>query len=266
MGLGWLGKPLGEFLLKKGFELHGSTTTVEKAERLKKKGINAYPFFLNPTPEGEGGREIFDADVLIINIPPQLRSKSEDFHLLQIEALRRFVELRRIPKVIFISATSVYPDLNREAFESDILTSSTAGNRTLFEAENLLRKHKRYKLSVIRLGGLLGDDRIPGMYVSNKEGVVGHAPVNYIHRQDAIRLIHWVIENGLWNQTFNGVAPFHPLRREVYEKNAKELGFAAPLSYEFPPIQPWKVVSSKKILETGFTFIHHPLYFTYLLP
>ena len=50
IGLGWLGEPLGEFLLEKGFDLLGTTTSIEKAKLLNEKGINAYPFFLNPTP------------------------------------------------------------------------------------------------------------------------------------------------------------------------------------------------------------------------
>ncbi|HLW20418.1 MAG TPA: hypothetical protein VKX33_08845 [Cyclobacteriaceae bacterium] len=266
MGLGWLGMPLAKFLMEKGFEIRGSTTSAEKGERLKEKGINAYPFFLNPKPEGEGGREVFDADVLIINIPPKSRTHSEDYHLLQLESLKNLITLRRIPKVIFVSATSVYPDLNGEALESDLLCPSNTGNRTLLEAENLLWKEKSYELTVIRLGGLLGDDRIPGLYVSNKVGVVGHAPVNYIYRDDAVRLLHWVIDVGLWNETFNGVAPHHPLRREVYEKNAKDLDFPPPISYASPAVQPWKIVSSRKIIQTGFTFLHHPLNFPYSMP
>lgn len=263
IGLGWLGEPLGEFLLEKGFDVLGSTTSIEKAKLLNEKGINAYPFFLNPTPE-EVQEAIFDVEVLVINIPPQVRTKPEGFHLLQIKALRNLIGAAKIPKVIFISATSVYPDLNQVVSESDELSLLNTGNRTLLEAEWILWKEKTYDFTVIRLGGLLGDDRIPGIHVSNKERVVGHAPVNYIYRQDAIRLIYWIVQNDLWNETYNGVAPFHPLRKEVYEKNARTVGFLPPLSYEYPAISPGKRVTSDKILGTGFTFFHHPLHFPYI--
>lgn len=266
VGLGWLGEPLAKYLLLRGYEIQGSTTTSEKANLLKGKGIMAYPFFLNPGPEGEGWESLFFSDILIINIPPRSRVRTDDFHLHQIRALRQLLDKNSVAQVIFISATSVYPDLNQEALESDPLTAVDTGNRLLFEAENLLWENKGYDLTVVRLGGLLGDNRIPGMYVSNKDGVVGHAPVNYIYREDAVRLVYWIIDKGLWNETYNGVAPFHPTRKAVYEKNAEELGFAPPSSYELPEVSPWKRISSAKIQQSGFRFLYHPLHFPYRQP
>lgn len=265
IGLGWLGEPLAEYLLQKGIEVKGSTTTDEKAERLNKKGINAYPFFLNPLAKGDGIDELLDADVLVINIPPMGRTSSREFHLEQIGELKRLIQNVNIPKILFISATSVYPDLNQDAKESDELMPAS-GNATLLEAENLLSNNKTYDLTVIRFGGLLGDNRIPGLYVSNKEKVIGDVPVNYIYRMDAVRMIDWVIKKGLWNELYNGVSPFHPLRREVYEKNAAMLGFPPPKSYEEEGTTSWKKVSSNKIIQTGFRFEHHPLQFAYIFP
>ena len=263
VGLGWLGEPLADYLLLKGFGVKGSTTTADKISTFAEKGIKAYPFFLNPDPQDQGYEDLFLTDILVINIPPQSRTAVGGVYLQQIGYLRNFVEKAKIPQVIYISATSVYPDLNQEAVESDTLTVDNTGNPTLLQAEELLWLNKPYDLTVIRLGGLLGDNRIPGFYVSDRDEVVGHAPVNYIYRKDAVRLVHWIIEKGLWNDTYNGVAPFHPLRREVYEKNAKMLGFPPPASYEQPEVSLWKQISSVKILQTGFVFLHHPLHFPY---
>src|SRR5690606_14641286 len=124
------------------------------------------------------------------------------------------------------------------------------------EAENIIRGDKLHDVTILRLGGLFGGQRIPGKYFSNKKGIAGHPPVNYIHRVDAVRLVHWVIQQRLWNQTYNGVAPLHPSRREVYERNAFLLGFDKPSAYEDPPLSPWKKVSSNKILQSGFQFIY----------
>src|SRR5690606_12328822 len=93
--------------------------------------------------------------------------------------------------------------------------------------------------------------------------IPGHLPVNYIYRQDAVKLIDWIIENQLWNETFNGVAPMHPTRKEVYEANARLLNFPPPLGYEQPPLSLGKKISSQKIMRTGFTFEFHPLIFPY---
>ena len=263
VGLGWLGEPLADHLLLKGVEVKGSTTTAEKITTCLKKGIKAYPFFLNPEPQGQDYEDLFLTDILVINIPPQSRTAVGDLYLQQIGNLRKLAEQAEIPQVIFTSATSVYPDLNQDAVESDKLTIDNTGNSTLFQAEELLRMNKPYDLTIVRLGGLLGDNRIPGKYVSNKEQVVGHAPVNYIYREDAVRVIDWIIEKGLWNETYNGVTPFHPLRREIYQTNAKLLDFPPPASYEQPEVTLWKKVSSRKLLQTGFHFLYHPLHFPY---
>lgn len=263
VGLGWLGEPLADYLLLKGFEVKGSTTTAEKISTFAEKGIKAYPFFLNPEPQGQGYEDLFLTDILVINIPPQSRTAVGGFYLQQVGYLRKVAEKAKIPQIIFISATSVYPDLNQEAVESDGLAVDNTGNPTLLQAEELLWLNKPYDLTVVRLGGLLGDNRIPGTYVSKKEKVVGHAPVNYIYREDAVRVVDWIIEKRLWNETYNGVAPFHPLRREVYEKNARMLGFPPPTSYEQPEASLWKKVSSEKLLQTGFDFLYHPLHFPY---
>jgi hypothetical protein len=77
-------------------------------------------------------------------------------------------------------------------------------------------------------------------------------------------MVKWIIEKGLWNQIFNGVAPFHPKRREVYEKNAVDLGFPPPKSYAMD-VNDWKEVSADKILKTGFEFkMPNPLDFSYI--
>lgn len=265
VGLGWLGEPLAAHLLRRGLKVKGSTTTPEKIGKLSEKGIMAYPFFLGPEPAGDGWEPLFETDVMVINIPPHFRSHPSSYHIQQIKALRLLIDQAKVPKVIFVSATSVYPDLNQEAQESDWLDFESAGNPGLLQAENLLRTDRGYDLTVLRLGGLLGDDRIPGLYVSGKDNVLGHPPVNYIHRQDAVRLIEWLIEKALWNDTYNGVTPWHPSRRKVYEKNAADLGFAPPSSYQDPPLDPWKKVSSQKILQTGFDFLYHPLHFPYII-
>lgn len=111
----------------------------------------------------------------------------------------------------------------------------------------------------------MGADRIPGAYFSGKEQVVGHTRVNFIHQLDAARMIAWVVDQGLWNQTFNGVAPEHPFRREVYAKNASACGIPLPGSYqEAADEKVGRWISSEKISATGFSFdFPNPLDFTY---
>ncbi len=122
-----------------------------------------------------------------------------------------------------------------------------------------------YDLTVLRMGGLMGENRIPGIYFAGKEQVVGHTRVNFIHQVDAAGMIAWVIKQGLWNQIFNGVAPQHPLRREVYRHNANALGIPLPASFQDAADEEvGRLISSEKIVSTGFTFEYpDPLTFPY---
>lgn len=264
VGLGWLGLPLADHLIKLGHQVTGSTTTTEKSDLLTKKGYNNVVLKFNPHPEGRDFQRLFETDLIVINIPPRTRTAAPTFHPEQIKFLKEMILQKKVSKVIYVSATSVYPDANQVARESDLLTKENTGNIALFDAENILWKDKTYDLTVVRFSGLLGVDRIPGRYFSGKENVDGNSPVNYIHRDDAVNLLSWIIEKNLWNETFNGVTPLHPLRKDVYEKNANELGFDPPKSYDTSGTKPWKKISGDKILGTGFEFkIPNPLDFWY---
>lgn len=237
IGLGWLGLPLAEFLQHKGFSIKGSTRSLEKKAQIGRLGIQTDQLILNPGLESTFPPRLFETDLLFINIPPSRRTKPDDFHPRQIRYLRQVIRDFEIGKVVYVSATSVYPSQNQIARESDSLSAETTGNPALWQAEQLLWEEKTYDLSVIRFGGLLGDDRVPGRYFSGKEKVPGHPPVNYIHRKDAVSAIYWLIDQQLWNETYNIVSPKHPAKKEVFEKNASDLGFPPPASYENPPLK-----------------------------
>ncbi len=48
LGCGWLGLPLAEDLIDKGYKVKGSTTTESKLNGFLEKGIN--PYYINLTP------------------------------------------------------------------------------------------------------------------------------------------------------------------------------------------------------------------------
>ena len=77
-------------------------------------------------------------------------------------------------------------------------------------------------------------------------------------------MLAWIIEKELWNETYNGVAPVHALRKDIYDLNARELGFEPPGSYKNASESKDRLVSGEKILKTGFGFdFPNPLDFPY---
>lgn len=264
IGLGWLGLPLARELDSRAHQVMGSTTSEEKSKSLAGEGVSNVVFKLAPHPTGSDFNRLFEADLVIINIPPRTRTMVETFHPEQVKYLKSLLQQAGVKKVIYTSSTSIYPDVNGEVTELTPIQRETTGHPAMYQAERILKEDRDYDLTIVRFGGLLGMDRIPGRYVSGKEGVMGDLPINYIHQEDAVNVLVHLIDQGCWNETFNGVSPLHPTKKEVYEKNARDFDFLPPKSYQQAGGANWKVVSSKKLLETGFNFRYKdPLLFLY---
>ncbi len=67
-----------------------------------------------------------------------------------------------------------------------------------------------------------------------------------------------------WNQIYNVVAPEHPVRREIYARNAREFGYPLP-DYADGAEEGYKVVSGSKLIrDLNYPFQYaNPLDFTY---
>ncbi|MBN3583964.1 NAD-dependent epimerase/dehydratase family protein [Algoriphagus aestuarii] len=266
IGLGWTGKPLAKFLTSKGCRVVGSTTSEQKKIELLNSGLDAVRLEMNPHPEGNGFQKLFDCEYLVINIPPRSRIQSAEFYLEQIKFLKSMINHSKVKKVVFISSTGIYPSMptERPYEESFDLNSENVGNKTLWEAEKMISNSKNYELTILRFSGLMGEQRIPGKYFAGKEHVIGHTRVNYIHQDDAVLAISWIIENEIWGELFNATAPIHPKRKEVYEQNAKVLGMGRPKSYAPEKDGEDRLVATEKLIKTGFRYSHpNPLDFPF---
>jgi nucleoside-diphosphate-sugar epimerase len=266
IGLGWLGLPLARSLQKKGFSVIGSTTSSEKKERISENGVLVIQMELAPLPIGIGFTKLFEADIMIITIPPKSQQQPGNLYLEQLKYLKEMISKSEVKKVIFISSTGIYPESTKSEpySESDFIFLENTGNQNQFRAESLFKNESTFKATIIRFGGLMGENRIPGKYFSGKENVIGHTKVNFIHQEDAVRLIEWVITTELWGKIFNGVAPIHSFRKDIYEKNAAQYGMIAPKSYSLEIVEGNRLISSDKIISTGFEFkFPNPLSFEY---
>lgn len=265
LGCGWLGLPLAKSLLSKGYEVKGSTTSESKLEVLKNAGILPFQIQLE-AQQIIGTIEDFlkETDVLIIDIPPGLRretsSSNEMTFVNKIEKLIPYIEKSGIQKVLFVSSTSVYGDDFPivEITEETKPNPDTESGKQLFVSENLLQNNIYFKTTVIRFGGLLGDDRHPMTFLAGKTNVENpDAPVNLIQREDCIGIIEKIlnqVEYDIWGETFNAVAPQHPTRKTYYQKKAELFNLPLPTFAEHSESK-GKMISSKKV-ETilGYSF------------
>lgn len=220
VGCGWLGKPLSHELAK---SLH-----VECFSRENTTDDSAF----------------WQSDTVIIAI------NTKDNYL---KTLQKIVKLTKPTcNIILMSSISVYREFDCDVDESAVITKTALQK----EAEDLVTGAKE-NVVVLRLGGLMGDDRISGRWKSAKDFSDGY--VNYIHKEDVINIIKKMIEKGITKGVYNLVAPTHPLRSEIHKKNSKDFGFTLG---NFDGMTKRRVLSKKIIKELDYTFLRpNPLDF-----
>jgi nucleoside-diphosphate-sugar epimerase len=230
MGCGWLGLALAKDLLKSGYVIKGTTTSITKLKTLKKEEIEGFIIKLNE--DGiEGDIQVFlsNLNTLVINIPPGLRKTNAGSYVLKIKLLLKNIQNTSVKNIVFISSTSVYGNIEGEVTEASIPKPETESGKQLLESEKLFLENSAFNTAIIRFGGLIGEGRHPVNYLAGKSGLKnGEELVNLIHRDDCIHMIKTIIEKGYWNMIFNGVYPLHPTKKEYYSAEALKRGLPTP--------------------------------------
>lgn len=258
LGCGWLGEPLAEHFVRAGHAVKGSTTSPEKLARLQEKGIDPYLIRFEPGADLSEAIDFFDCDALFLNIPPGRRDPDvKDRFADRMRLVLDFIRRGGTEHVIFASSTSVYPDLNRVVYEEDARGADSASGRALLEAERALRSDPHFTATVVRFAGLYGYDRRPGRFMAGKVDVPGgNAPVNLIHRDDCIRIVSMLVEQGIWGETLSACSDEHPTRRAFYTWAARRQGFSPPTFLEDAAV-PFKIVSNDHLKQRlGYTFLY----------
>lgn len=262
LGCGWLGFPLAKSLLQKEFRVYGSTTSVEKISLLENTGITPFLIELSDvTIEGEIISFLKNSEILIIDIPPKLRGNSSENFVGKIQNLIPFIENSSVKKVLFVSSTSVYSDDTNTITENTIPNPDTESGIQLLEAEQLLQSNKNFQNTVIRFGGLIGEDRHPIQFLAGRTNLENpDGPINLIHQMDCIGIIEAIIQqDSKDNETFNAVAPYHPTRKEYYTQKAIELNLPLPEFNESKPSVGKTILSEKVALVLNYNFINKSL-------
>ena len=257
LGCGWLGLPLGAFLVKKGYEINGSTRDREKLSSIKESNIEPFLLLLSPKINCERKDEFFDTEILVINIPPERREDIVEFHSLQIGNLIKEIVQAGIKRVLFVSSTSVYPEVNREVSEDDDLVPSKLSGTALKAVEELLISSKEFQTTILRLAGLIGYDRNPRNYL-NKRRVIHkiNTPVNLVHRDDCINVIYEIVRNDAWGRIYNVCCDKHPKRTDFYRNEAGVAGVELP-ELEESTTSDYKIVSNERLKrELNYSFIY----------
>ena len=261
LGCGWLGFPLAKALLESGIYVNGSTTSTEKLLSLKNAGISPFLIELEEVAINGNISEFLEgSQVLIINIPPKLRGTTTENFVAKIKNLIPFIEKSGIEKVVFVSSTSVYSDENELVTEETIANPDTESGIQLEACEQLLQNNSRFETTVVRFGGLIGEDRNPIRFLAGRTNIENpNAPINLIHQEDCIGIIIKIIDTNCWGETFNAVAPFHPSREAYYTQKAKEYDSELPIFATSKPSIGKTILSDKLEKVLNYQFIKDSL-------
>ncbi|TKI68638.1 hypothetical protein FCU45_09440 [Sulfurimonas crateris] len=220
VGCGWLGEPLA-LELKRSYDV----------ECFKRESTWQDDSF-------------WQRDTIIIAI------NTKDNYLETLQKIAAFT--KPSSKIILMSSTSIYRE-----FDSDVGESAKITKRSLIkDAEDLMLGLKE-RVLIFRLGGLMGEDRVAGRWKSATDFSDGF--VNYIHRDDVINIVKKALKMGVDRGIYNLVAPQHPTRKEIHEKNSQKYGSDIGT---FSGFTKRRVLSGKIIKELDYTFLHpNPLEF-----
>lgn len=232
LGAGWLGWPLARHLQKQGYVLKTSTTTPEKLALLQMEDLNPCLLQVDEGQVNLSDPDFFDTDVIVLNIPPSRRRPDvETWYPAQIQAIVSAAQQRGAEKILFISSTSVYGDVNAEVEESTVPQPDTASARAVLQAETIVKNHfPGTSSSILRMSGLIGGGRKAGRFFAGKKDIPeGNAPVNLVHLEDCIGVIEALIEQEAWGKLYNVCADDHPRKADFYTAQAIQEGFEPPV-------------------------------------
>ena len=264
VGCGWLGLPFSKRMIAQGWTVNGSTTNPEKIHDLKAMGIE--PYLLKFPTNEKIDESFFHVHNLLINLPPGRRNPDllHDYPDAIRQILEEALKINTIRKIVFISSTSVYGN------SVDLIDETTEPIPESDSGKAILQSEKQVYASgipnvILRFGGLAGPERHPGRFLAGRERLtIGEQSANFLHLDDAIGVIEYMLNHQEVSECFNVAAPFHPTKKDFYIKMAKSIGLEPPTFIKTPEESRREISVDKLLKKTNYTFIHpDPMSFTF---
>lgn len=246
LGSGWLGLPLARHFHQQGLQVAASTRQLTRFPEIETSG--ALPFLVDINNRNDRGA-FLNSRILIINITCK-----------NIESFQYFIkqiECSLIEKVLLVSSSSVYRNLQREVSEDEAAENPES---VLFQIEQLFRNNPNFQTTILRCSGLIDSRRHPGRFFRHgKQIQQPDAPVNLVHLHDVIGIIDAIIARQAWGDVFNASADSHPSKRAFYSYARTLLDLPPPDCADNDSAD-FKIVSNIKVKQQlGYRFYHPDL-------
>ena len=260
LGCGWLGLGVAQSYVADNFIVHGSRQSKKGADSLQKHGVHGFVVQISES-DVSGNLSAFLRGVsrLFLTFPPGLRRNPKRDFVAVIQQLLPHIHKSKVKEVVFTSSTGVYGPQQGLVTPSIVPQPQTESGRQLLEVESVLRSQDGFSTQIVRLGGLLGGDRHPVKQLAKLPVVYNpQAPINLIHKVDAIGLLRYLADRAPWQNIYHGVAPWHPTKQDFYEQAANEMQLPSPKFAEDPG-NANKVVTDPQVQSLGYAFLEPKL-------
>lgn len=260
LGCGWLGLGVAQSYVADNFIVHGSRQSKKGADSLKEHGVHGFVVQISEKHySGNLSEFLHGVSRLFLTFPPGLRKNPKRDFIAMIHQLLPHIKRSEVKEVVFTSSTGVYGPQQGLVTPSTVPQPQTDTGRQLLEVESILRSQDGFSTQIVRLGGLLGGDRHPVKQLA-KLAVVDdpQAPINLIHKVDAIGLLRFLANRAPWQCIYNGVTPWHPTKQDFYEKVVKQMQLPTPRFAEDPG-NANKVVTDPQVQSLGYAFLEPKL-------
>ncbi|GGE90136.1 hypothetical protein SAMN05443634_1097 [Chishuiella changwenlii] len=189
-------------------------------------------------------------EFIVITIPLGKRQSIEELDFRFTQLIQFIGEFNK--QILLISSTGIYPD------EGDVINETTFSDCELNQSYQLIENKLKItypQLVILRLGGLMGDNRYLSNYIKLDKPNLD-VVANHIHYQDVCTIIDTIIEQNFKGKIYNAVAPENPTKEEILEYQINQNLIKS-------TSKKGKIISSDKLInELNYQFIFpNPIYF-----
>lgn len=226
IGCGWLGKQLASRLMKEHHQVFGSYRT--DTSKVGLELLEIIPFEFDAEQVNFQIPEIvkINADVVILSMPPINKENLEFYGNVLVRIVEQF---ETNAKFIFTSSIGIYPH-ESGVYDENYAFNEYEKSTALYQAESKLMNACGNRLTILRLGGLIGPNRHPIKFLSGKEiSNDGSCPVSLIDSRDITEFISLIIKSENFGETWNIVFPTTQSKKEYYLEISAKLKLLPPV-------------------------------------
>jgi nucleoside-diphosphate-sugar epimerase len=240
VGCGYLGKRVAKIWLDRGIQVAALTRTESGAEALRTIGVK--PIIGDVTDpkslDSLSGNGPFEGLFHAVGLDRSSGKSMEEVYVHGLENILRILPSTLCPKIVFISSTSVYSQMDGSWINEETPPDAKGGSGGVVQNAEILLRKERPESVILRFAGIYGPGRLlRGKAIESGEPIPVDPDkwLNLIHVEDGARAVDLAWDKAPVGSTFL-VADGKPvLRGDYYRSLARLLKAPSPTFTEGTP-------------------------------